>query len=150
MKLTNLIEPDLIKLELASGTKPQVLEELINLMVETSRIKDRDEFVKAVMDREAICSTGIGKGIAIPHSRNTSITEVTVALGRSRAGIDFDALDNEPVHLVFLLAAPMNAGNVYLKALARLSRLLRMPEFRQAIMEANTKEDIIRIIEERE
>jgi PTS system fructose-specific IIC component len=150
MKLTNLIEPELIKLELGSTTKPKVLEELIDLMVETNRIKDRDEFVKAVMEREAICSTGIGKGIAIPHSRNVSISEVTVALGRSQQGIDFEALDNEPVHLVFLLAAPMNAGNVYLKALARLSRLLRMPEFRQAILDASSKEEIIKIIEERE
>ncbi len=150
MKLTNLIEPDLIKLELENSDKPKVLEELIGLMFDSSRIKDRDEFVKAVMDREAICSTGIGKGIAIPHSRNSSITEVTVALGRSKPGIDFEALDNEPVHLVFLLAAPMNAGNVYLKALARLSRLLRMPEFRKAILDAESKEAIIKIIEERE
>lgn len=150
MKLTNLIEPDLIKLGLESSSKPEVLEELVTLLADAERIKDKDEFMKAVLDREAICSTGIGKGIAIPHSRNASITEVTVALGRSQQGIDFEALDNEPVHLVFLLAAPMNAGNVYLKALARLSRLLRLSEFRTAILEAGTKEEILSIIEERE
>jgi len=150
MKLTKLLHPSLIKLELQSSTKAQVLEELVDLMLDNEKITDRDAFLKAVMDRESICTTGIGRGIAIPHSRNSAITDVAVALGRSSSGIDFEALDDEPVHLVFLLAAPMNSGAVYLKALARLSRLLRHSEFRQALIDAGSKEEVLQIIEERE
>ena len=150
MKLTKLLHPSLIKLELDNANKSQVLEELVDLMLNNEKITDRDAFLKAVMDRESICTTGIGRGIAIPHSRNSAINEVAVALGRSTKGIDFEALDDEPVHLVFLLAAPMNSGAVYLKALARLSRLLRHSEFRQSLIDANSKEDILQIIEERE
>lgn len=150
MKLTSLLNTSLIKLDLEKESKPEVLEELIDLLVQSDKIKDKDSFTKAVLDREDICSTGIGKGIAIPHSRNEAISEVAVALGRSKKGIDFDALDSQPVQLIFLLAAPLNAGSVYLKALARLSRLLRHAEFREALIEARTKDDIIKIIEERE
>ena len=150
MKLTKLLHPSLIKMDLERSTKAEVLEELIDLMVDNQKITDRDAFLKAVLDRESICTTGIGRGIAIPHSRNAAISDVAVALGRSRGGIDFEALDDEPVHLVFLLAAPMNSGAVYLKALARLSRLLRHSEFRQALIEAQTKEEILTTIEERE
>jgi len=150
MKLTKLLHPSLIKLDLEKSSKAEVLEELIDLMVDNDKITDRDSFLKAVLDRESICTTGIGRGIAIPHSRNAAISEVAVALGRSKAGIDFEALDDEPVQLVFLLAAPMNSGAVYLKALARLSRLLRHAEFRQALVDAKTKEDILTTIEERE
>jgi len=150
MKLTKLINPSLIQLELDSDNKSQALEELVDLMVEQDKVSDRDTFLKAVMAREGICTTGIGRGIAIPHSRNSAISEVAVALGRSTTGIDFEALDDEPVHLVFLLAAPMNSGAVYLKALARLSRLLRHPDFRECLINAKSKEDILQIIEERE
>jgi len=150
MKLTTLLNSSLIKLELDSENKSEVLEELVDLMVEQNKVTDRDTFLKAVMAREGICTTGIGRGIAIPHSRNSAISEVAVALGRSTSGIDFEALDDQPVNLVFLLAAPMNSGAVYLKALARLSRLLRHPDFRESLINAKSKDDILRIIEERE
>lgn len=147
MKLTNLLQPELIKLELDHDNKNEALLELIDVMSKTERLHDKEAFTKAIMAREAICSTGIGRGIAIPHSRNEAIKEVSIALGRSRKGIDYEALDNNLVHLIFLLAAPMNAGGVYLQALARLSRLLRDPENRQKIMDADTKEKIISILE---
>lgn len=150
MKLTNLLQPELIKIELEASTKPAALEELISLLADSDRIRDREGFTKAVLERESMCSTGIGRGVAIPHSRTEAISEVCIALGRSRDGIAFDALDNAPVHLIFLLAAPMKAGGDYLKALARLSRLLRHDEFRKAIMDAPSKDDILRIIEEAE
>ncbi len=150
MKLRDLLHPNLIKLELEHDSKVEVLEELVGLLEANNTIKDRESFIKAVLDRESICTTGIGRGIAIPHSRNPSISEVAIAFGRSRKGVDFEALDDEPVYLIFLLAAPMNSGAVYLKALARLSRLLRHADFRQELMDAETKEEILSIIEERE
>lgn len=150
MRLTNLLQPELIKLELEHQSKREVLEELICLLADTNRIKDREAFTQAVLDREAQRSSGIGCGVAIPHARNEAISLPSIALGRSKSGIDFEALDNSPVHLVFLLATPINAGADHLKALARLARILRHPEYRQALLDAGTKDDIVRIIEEAE
>ena len=84
MKLTSLLNTSLIKLDLERESKPEVLEELIDLLVQSDKIKDKDSFTKAVLDREDICSTGIGKGIAIPHSRNEAISEVAVASAARR------------------------------------------------------------------
>jgi PTS system fructose-specific IIC component len=150
MRLTSLLQPELIKLELEQRSKPAVLEELINLMMDAHRLKDRDGFARAVLDRETQRSSGIGRGVAIPHARNEAISQASIALGRSREGVDFEALDQAPVHLVFLLATPLNAGADHLKALARLARILRHSEYRQAILDAQTKEEIIQIIEEAE
>lgn len=150
MRLTNLLQPELIKLELEQRTKPAVLEELISLMMDANRLKDREGFTKAVLDRETQRSSGIGRGVAIPHARNEAIGQASIALGRSRDGIDFEALDHAPVHLVFLLATPVNAGADHLKALARLARILRHNEYRQAILDAGSKDEIISIIGEAE
>jgi PTS system fructose-specific IIC component len=150
MRLKNLLQPELIKLELSEQTKPAVLEELINLMMAANRLTDKETFTKAVLDREAQRSSGIGRGVAIPHARNEAIAQPSIALGRSRTGIDFEALDQAPVHLVFLLATPLNAGADHLKALARLARILRLPHCRQAIIDAESKDEIIKLIEEAE
>jgi len=150
MRLTNLLQPELIKLELEQKTMPAALEELISLLMEGNRVKDRDGFTRAVLDREAQRSSGIGRGVAIPHARNEAIGQPSIAFGRSRAGIDWQALDHAPVHLVFLLATPMNAGADHLKALARLARILRHNEHRQAFLDADSKDEIIQIIGEAE
>jgi len=150
MRLTNLLQPELIKLDLEHQSKREVLEELISLLADTNRIRDRDGFTHAVLDRESQRSSGIGCGVAIPHARNEAISQASIALGRSKNGIDFEALDNAPVHLIFLLATPINAGADHLKALARLARILRHPEYRQALLAANTKDEIVKIIEEAE
>lgn len=109
-------------------------------------LTDANAFLKSVLEREKVGSTGIGKGIAIPHSRTSSVREVVVAIGRSTSGIEFEALDNREVHLVFLIAAPLESGGLYLKALARLSRLLRYQEFRNELMQAESVDKIISII----
>ncbi|MBI4863952.1 MAG: PTS sugar transporter subunit IIA [Candidatus Riflebacteria bacterium] len=150
MRLTNLLQPELIKLDLENQSKVAVLEELISLLAAANRIKDQEGFTRAVLDRESQRSSGIGRGVAIPHARNEAISQPSIALGRSREGIDFEALDHGPVHLIFLLATPLNAGADHLKALARLARILRHPEYRQALLDANTKDEIIKIIEEAE
>ena len=146
MELTEFISPQLIKLELQSTRKVDAIKELIDLLDRAGYVTDAEAFLKSVLEREKVGSTGIGKGIAIPHSRTATVREVVVAIGRSPAGIDFDALDNKPVQLIFLIAAPVESGGLYLKALARLSRLLRYQEFRNELMEAKTVDDVIKII----
>jgi fructose PTS system EIIBC or EIIC component len=146
LELTEFISPQLIKLELSSTKKIDVVKELIDLLDGAGYLTDAEAFLTSVLEREKVGSTGIGKGIAIPHSRTSTVREVVVAIGRSSAGIEFEALDNRPVHLVFLIAAPIESGGLYLKALARLSRLLRYQEFRNELMAATTVEEVIKII----
>ncbi|NLI79439.1 MAG: PTS transporter subunit EIIA [Candidatus Riflebacteria bacterium] len=146
MELTEFISPQLIKLELTSTKKLEAIKELIGLIDGAGFLTDAEAFLKSVLEREKVGSTGIGKGIAIPHSRTSAVREVVVAIGRSLPGIEFEALDNRPVHLIFLIAAPVESGGLYLKALARLSRLLRYQEFRNELMEAKSVEDVIKII----
>jgi fructose-specific phosphotransferase system IIA component len=150
LELSEFISPQLTKLELASNNKLDAIKELIDMLNAGGYLTDADEFLKSVLEREKVGSTGIGKGIAIPHSRAVTVKEVVVAIGRSTAGIEFDALDNRPVHLIFLIAAPIESGGLYLKALARLSRLLRYQEFRNELMEAGTVEEIVNIISSEE
>lgn len=143
MELTDFISPKLVKLELAATQKLDAIRELIKLLDDAGYITDADSFLKSVLEREKVGSTGIGKGIAIPHSRTNAVREVVVAFGRSATGIEFEALDNKPVHLIFMIAAPIDSGGLYLKALARLSRLLRYQEFRNELMEAKTVEAVL-------
>lgn len=150
MELTDFITPQLIKLELASTQKVDAIKELINLLDDAGFVTDFEAFLKSVLEREKVGSTGIGKGIAIPHSRTSTVREVVVAFGRSPEGIEFEALDNKPVNLIFLIAAPIESGGLYLKALARLSRLLRYQEFRNELMEAKKVEDVLKIISSEE
>jgi len=140
MQIKDFLDKKSIKPELKSRTKEEVLEELIELLDKTGKVSNREEFLKVIREREELGSTGIGYNIAIPHARSSGI----------KKGIDFDALDREPVHLFFMLAAPQNAGGDYLKALAIISRFLKRRRVRQALMEAKTVEDIQQIIEKEE
>ena len=150
MELTDFISPQCIKLELVSTKKVEAIKELIELLDKAGYVTDAEAFLKSVLEREKVGSTGIGKGIAIPHSLTGTVREVVVAFGRSNAGIEFDALDNKPVQLIFLIAAPIESGGVYLKALARLSRLLRYQEFRNELMSCQTVEEVIKVISSEE
>jgi len=150
MQISDFLDKRAIEPNLKSRTKQEVLEELTNLLERTGRVTNREEFLKVIREREELGSTGIGYNIAIPHARSSGIQSLVGAFGISKKGIDFDALDKEPVYLFFMLAAPQNAGGDYLKALALISRFLRRKKVRQALMEANTIEEIEQIIKKEE
>lgn len=150
MDIKAFLNPKAIKAKLESKTKNEVLEELTDLLEKTGKLTDREEFLRVIREREELGSTGIGYNIAIPHARSTGIKDLTGAFGISKEGIDFDALDKEPVYLFFMLAAPKNAAGDYLKALATISRLLRNRKSRQALMKAAHVQEIAKIIEKQE
>jgi PTS system nitrogen regulatory IIA component len=104
--------------------------------------------VEVLLDREKLGSTGIGDGIAIPHGKIKDLGGVVASFGRSPEGVDFESLDQKPAHLFFLLVAPENSAGVHLKALARISRLLKHPSFRKRLMEAENEEELFQIISE--
>jgi fructose-specific phosphotransferase system IIA component len=116
----------------------------------SGKVSDQNHFVSAVLEREKLGSTAIGAGIAIPHARANTVNEVSIAFARSSQGIDFNSADGDPVNLIFLLAAPVESGSLYLKLLARISRLLRYQDLIDSLKNATTKEEVISIIASKE
>ena len=150
MLLTDLLTPERIKIPLRSHTKDELLGELVDVIGNSPVVRDRDEVLRAVRDREEVLSTGIGNGVAIPHGKSASITELALAAGVTPHGIDFEALDGLPVSLFFLLVGPESAAGQHVKALSRVSRLLRRDSFRVRLMKAATPEEFYEILSEAE
>jgi len=148
MKLVDFLSPDAITTDLKAQGKKDALEELCALLATAKKLPDAKKMVQLLVEREALGSTGIGQGIAIPHGKNPEVKEQIAALGISKRGLDFDALDGEPVNIVFLLVAPPEAAGNHLKALAKVSRLLKDKFFRQALRDAKTADEILNIIRE--
>ena len=150
MRLSEIINRDSIILDLKASDKHEVIEILVNELFELKKISDKETYLHSVLDREKLGTTGIGKGIAIPHGKSDAVHEISVIFARSIDGVDFESLDGKPVHLIFMLTAPKEANGTYLKALAKLSRLLRHQVFRDALLSAKTKDEILSLIAEEE
>ena len=116
MRITDLLTEDTIVLDLKARTKKEVIEELANVLEKTGKLHDRQTFIKAIFAREAQSTTGIGEGIAIPHAKTKAVRMPAVVFGRSKEGIDYDALDGKRSHLFFMIAAPEGADNTHLEA----------------------------------
>ncbi len=138
MKLKDILSEEAIKIPLQGREKRQVIEELVELLASTRRINDQSEVLKAVLDREAVMSTGVGDEVAIPHGKAEAAPEIVAALGITRQAIDFHSIDEKPVRLVWLLVGPPNQTGPHLKALSRISRLMHKPEFRDRLIAART------------
>lgn len=148
MRISDILNEASVFQDLRSSTKKGVLEELSTVLVQEGKLPDRDKAVEVLLEREKLGSTGIGDGIAIPHGKMKGIKELVASFGRSIQGIDFESIDNKPTHLFFLLVAPENSAGVHLKALARISRLLKDSRFRNRLMEAEDSRSLFQIIVE--
>ena len=147
MNLLDILSVESTIVDLKGESKEDLIAELVNSLPVGDAITDRDQVLQAVLDREKIMSTGIGDGIAIPHGKSAAVTELVAAMGTQRRGVDFDALDGEPAFVFFLLVSPANVSGPHIKALARISRLLKNDEFKKKLIEANSAEEIIATIE---
>jgi len=140
----NLIVPNLSAL-----TKEECLIELVAKFYENKLIKNRDILLEMLKQREKLGSTGIGKGVAIPHGRSTAVKEVMIAFGKSQDGIDYEAVDGKPVHLIFMVVAPpIEQSNKYLPVLGKLVEVLNNNKNRKALMEVQTFEDLKNFLNE--
>jgi PTS system nitrogen regulatory IIA component len=148
MKVLDILAPDAIVPEMRATTKPEAIEELAGAVASLHPEIDRARLVQVLLDREELGSTAIGEGIAIPHGKLGGVSQVTAAFGRSPAGIAFDSLDGKPTHLFFLLVAPEDSAGIHLKALARISRLLKEKGFRERLLAAETREALFATIKE--
>lgn len=150
MDLGDILSKEQVITELQAADRWQAIDELINNLVATGKIKPEhhDAIAAVVKKRESSMSTGIGYGIGIPHASTDLISEVVGALGRSRKGISFDALDNQPVNLVMLFLVPQGQFQKHLHTLANIAKLLHKAEFRQALEQASSAEAMLKIIKE--
>ena len=150
MRLDQMFKIEFLSEKLSSNTKMDVLAELINVLVNSGLTIDRAKAIDVLQQREKLGSTGIGDGVAIPHGKVSDIHELVVAFGRSKNGVAFDAIDGKPVHLFFLLLAPENSTGQHLKALAKISKMLKTPNFRKKLIDAKTKSDLYNVIVEQD
>ena len=150
MNIRDLIEKNFIIGELKSKTKREVLVELAEIFLQGNPNIDADSMVEVLLEREKLGSTGIGDGIAIPHGKLTGLDRLIVSFGRSDNGVEFDALDGKPVNIFFLLMAPENSAGQHLKALAKISRMLKDTGFRKDLMQAESSEAIYDLISEKD
>ena len=150
MDLVDILTKDQILTDLQATDRWQAIDELINNLVTTGKIQaqHRDAIAAVVKKRETSMSTGIGFGIGIPHASTDLIKEVVGALGRSRKGMNFDALDNQPVNLVMLFLVPQGQFQKHLHTLANIAKLLHKAEFRQALDQAPDAEAMLKVIKD--
>ena len=148
MKISEFLNKKAVKVDLDAKDKKGIINEMVNLIVKSGEIKskEKDEIVKVLMDRELLGSTGIGQGIGIPHAKSKIIKNLTGAVAISKKGVDFDSLDGESAHIFFLLLAPQESAGPHLKALARISRLLKDKYFRDLLKNATDEKELINII----
>ena len=150
MKITDMLKPEFVREELGGGSKKDVLAELAGVFAHAGVDLDPEETLRVLLERESLGSTGIGEGVAIPHGKLADLKEMVIAFGRSTAGVDFDAMDNKPAYLFFLLMAPENSAGLHLKVLARLSRMMKDPDFRAKLLAAKDRDDLYAVISEKD
>ena len=151
MNIMGFLDERAVSIDLKSqDSKEEVIRELVSLLVKAGSIKERDvnKLVQILLKRESLGSTGIGQGVAIPHGKSDCVTKLVAAFGVSKTGMNFDALDAEPVTLLFLLVAPEDSAGPHLKALARISRLLKDKHFRDSLRAAKDEKTLVKIIRE--
>jgi len=146
MFLYELFPPELIKIDLESDDKDEVFEEMVDVFCRAKQSNARKEILEAVHVRESKMSTGIFKGIAIPHGKTNAVEKIHGVLGISKKGIDYDALDNQPVYLIFLLLAPFRESENHLRILKRMANLVIHPHFYSELLDQTNPKDVQKTI----
>ena len=149
ISISELLEPKCVKLGLEAKKKKQAVRELADLLGEAG-VGPVGTLAAQVLKREKLSSTGIGHGVAIPHTLSEDVDRTVMAFGRSSAGIPFEAADNKPAHLFFFIVGPASSGAFHLKVLSKLSRMVTESTFRDKLMQASSAEEIIEILREGE
>jgi nitrogen PTS system EIIA component len=150
MKLSEILKPEYIIPNLNAHDKKGALEELSGVITDQEPSLNKGYLLQVLLERERLGSTGIGEGIALPHGKVSKLNRLLVSFGRSLEGLSFDSIDDQPAHLFFLLVAPENSAGAHLQALAKISRVLKDSSFRQRLMDATSKDEIYKLIVEKD
>ena len=148
MKIVEFLNEKAICADLKATTKEGVLRELVDVLAKAEGFRNKEDLVKALINRENLGSTGIGQGVGIPHAKTNVVKKLVAAFGLCPQGVNFDALDGEPVYLFFLLVAPEDSAGPHLKGLARISRLLKDKYFRESLKALTDEKAILKLIRE--
>jgi PTS system nitrogen regulatory IIA component len=148
MKITDILNREASILELSANAKDALLAEMAGALATAEADLDEGALLAVLREREALQSTGIGEGVAIPHGKIAGLDRLVATFARSTRGVDFDSIDGEPTQLFFLLVVPEQSGGQHLKALARISRFFRDASFRERLMSAQDLDEVFRAIEE--
>jgi nitrogen PTS system EIIA component len=146
MKIVDLIKREMVVPALAATEKRSILEELATYMAGRNPKIGRDVLAKVLIEREQLASTAIGEGVAIPHGKLAAVGEIVACLGRARDGVEFDSMDGQPTYLFFVLVAPESSTGAHLKALARISRVFKDPEFRKRLLAAPDGDSMYQVV----
>ncbi len=147
MKLSKFCEEHLIKFDIEAKSKNDVIEELVELAAQSKLVKDKDQLLKDIITRENLVTTGVGYGVAFPHAKTKATRGIVIAFGRSDEGIDFEAMDKQPVNLFFLIAAPEDAIGAHLKVMAHLSYLMKSEKNREKLMQVKSPGELLQILD---
>ncbi len=150
MKVTDFLKNEAIAIPLQGKTKDDILKEMIEMLNKSGSIEDKDSALRAIYEREEIMSTGIGHGLAIPHGKERGVKELAAACGVIQEGVDYNALDGQPVFLIIMLVGPEDGAAQHVKALARISRLLQHESFRQKLIASKDANDFLQAIKDEE
>jgi len=150
MRLTQLLSEETIEVSLKQHKKESVIEELLVLAIKSGKINDRMKAFEDIMKREEMMSTGLEHGIAVPHAKTKAADDLTLSLGISKDGIDFDAADNKLSHLFFMLLAPEDAAGPNVKVLAEIARITKDKEFCKSLINTSSPKEVLRLIDEAE
>ncbi len=150
MKISDILSPDVIEVNLDAKDKEDSLNKIIALAAKSKKILDLNKVSETILEREKLVSTGVGKGFAIPHGKTDAISDIVAAFVITKDPIDFDSIDGEPVRFIFLLVGKETLLNTHIKLLSRISRLMNKDEFRSKLLEAKTKEEVLKIFKDEE
>lgn len=146
MKLRDILSEERIKIPLENTIKEKIIGEMVELIDKSQKIRNKSQILKAVLDREAVMSTGVGDEVAIPHGKADGVEDIAAALGITKEPVDFNSLDEKPVRLVWLLVGPQDKTGPHLKALSRISRLMHKKHFREKLIKTTNPKDMIEAI----
>ena len=148
LKIVDFLNEKAVTAHIKAANKEDIIRELVDLLAKAEGIKDKEELVKTLLNRETLGSTGIGQGVGIPHGKTNSVNKLVAAFGICHEGVNFDALDGEPVYIFFLLVAPEDSAGPHLKALARISRLLKDKFFKESLKSLTDEKAILKYLRE--
>jgi fructose-specific phosphotransferase system IIA component len=146
MRLTDILKPENIKVPLEATTKNAAIAELVHLLAANGQVTDEKKVLDSVLERESTRTTGIGNGLAIPHGKCSGTTDLVMAIGKPAQPIDFQSIDGRPVSVIWMLTSPPDKTGPHIHALARISRLMTIDKFQQALRAAKTSDEVYKAI----
>jgi fructose-specific phosphotransferase system IIA component len=150
MKITDVLEEQFVRTNLPGTSKEEIIDSMINLIGNSKNVLDKEKVRQAILEREKIMSTGVGNGFAIPHGKTDAVKDIVAAFAVTEHPVDYQALDEQPVRLVFLLIGRDSLVGPHIKLLSRISRLMNREEFRNELLMSKTPKDVIELFQRQE